>query len=79
MKLNIKYFGMIAEWMNCSEQVIELESGFTVADVRAYLEKKNQKLSGISYQVAVDNKISALDVALTEENEIALLPPFAGG
>ena len=79
MRIKIKYFGMIAEWMNCSEQIVELSIGATVADVRTYLEKENQKLSGISYQVAVDQKVATLDMVLSEENEIALLPPFAGG
>lgn len=78
MKLNVKYFGMIAEWAGTSEQFIEFSKS-TVRDLKTQLETEHPKLKGISYQVAVDQKIASIDLELNENNEIALLPPFAGG
>lgn len=69
---------MIAEWMGTSEEQIEF-SGGTVKDLKSHLENENEKLKGISYQIAIDQKIAADNLELKEENEIALLPPFAGG
>ncbi|MCF8462045.1 MAG: MoaD/ThiS family protein [Flavobacteriales bacterium] len=78
MKLNVKYFGMIAEWAGVTEQAIPF-SGRTVCDLKTQLETEHSKLKGISYQVAVNQKIASVDEELNESNEIALLPPFAGG
>jgi len=36
-------------------------------------------LKGISYQVAVNQKIANKEQILNDTNEIAILPPFAGG
>ncbi len=78
MKLTAKYFGMIAEWISTSENEIYF-SGSTVADLKSQLEESCSELNGISYQVAVNHKISADDTVLNECDELAILPPFAGG
>lgn len=78
MKLDIKYFGMIAEWVGTSEKELEF-SGSTVADLKMQLESSHSELKGISYQVAVNRTISTDDLMLNENDELAILPPFAGG
>jgi molybdopterin synthase sulfur carrier subunit len=78
MKLNVKYFGMISEWVGSSEQSVEF-AGATVQELKMQLERQHPKLKGISYQVAVDHKIAFVDEKLNENSEIAFLPPFAGG
>ncbi len=78
MKLKVKYFGMIAEWAGSTEQSVEF-SGSTIRNLKVQLEAEHPKLKGISYQVAVNQKIASVDEKLNESNEIALLPPFAGG
>lgn len=78
MTLNVQYFGMIAEWVGAAQNEMSF-AGSTVGELKTQLESKHPKLTGISYQVAVDQKIATVDQALTEKNEIALLPPFAGG
>ena len=76
--MNVKYFGMIAEWVGTNQNEIKL-SGTSVNDLKKQLESQYEKLNGISYHVAVDQNIGTEDQELTENNEIALLPPFAGG
>lgn len=78
MKLDIKYFGMIAEWVGTSENELEF-SGSTVADLKSQLESSFSELKGISYQIAVNHTISTDDLMLNEHDELAILPPFAGG
>ena len=78
MKLKVKYFGMIAEWVGSAENELSCESA-SLDDLKTQLESRHPQLQGISYQVAVDQKIAVGEQELTEKNEIALLPPFAGG
>jgi len=77
MKISIKYFGLLAEITNCSEESFEFEGG-SVSNLRQELSEKHPGLSGVNYQVAQDLKIVA-DEGEIHSNKIALLPPFAGG
>ncbi len=79
MKLRVKYFGMIAEWTGCSDQTIELKEAANVSVLRDELRKLFSELESISYQVAVNHQIAANEIELKEQDEIAILPPFAGG
>lgn len=69
---------MIAEWVGAGQNELSF-AGSAVKELRSELESKYPKLTGISYQVAVDQKIATAEQELTESSEIALLPPFAGG
>ena len=78
MKLNVKYFGLIAEWMGRSEEQIDLWEN-SIAALRQQLETNCRRLSDITYQVAVNQKIASEELELSENDEVAILPPFAGG
>ncbi len=78
MKLNIKYFGMIAEWAGTENGELDF-SGTSVAELRAEVEKRIPGLNSASYQIAVNHVIAAEDTIITLGDEIAILPPFAGG
>ncbi|MCB9185870.1 MAG: MoaD/ThiS family protein [Flavobacteriales bacterium] len=78
MKLNVKYFGLIAEWMGRSEEQIDLWEN-SIAALRQQLETNCRRLSNITYQVAVNQKIASEELELSENDEVAILPPFAGG
>ncbi|MDP6908258.1 MAG: MoaD/ThiS family protein [Flavobacteriales bacterium] len=79
MKLNVNYFGMIAEWTGCSNQTIEINRTGTVGSLRNQLQHDHENLGSISYQIAVNHQIAANEIELKEQDEIAVLPPFAGG
>ena len=77
MKLTIKYFGVIAEITECHQEVLE----FSKSSVEELLDLIFEKYPGIKtkeFQVAMHNEIAEKD-AVIATNEIALLPPFAGG
>lgn len=78
MKLNITYFGMIAEIVNCSTEIIEIDY-VKSCNFRHLIEEKYPKISKIEYKIAINQQI--MDSIETNHNEleIALLPPFAGG
>ena len=79
MKLKVLYFGMIAEATNCNEEIISLPSGNNIAHLENLLKNKYKDLQDLSFKIVIDQKILSGNPLLTPQNEIALLPPFAGG
>jgi len=77
MKLTIKYFGLLAEVTQCSEEQIEF-SGTTISELREVLYTKYPPLNGKDFQVA-QGKVLVNNDTIINKKEIALLPPFAGG
>jgi molybdopterin synthase sulfur carrier subunit len=77
MNLKIRYFGLLAEITNRSEETISF-SKKTVSDLLELLFEKYPELKEKDFQVAQDLEIVSKDTLLLE-SEIALLPPFSGG
>lgn len=77
MNLNIKYFGLLVEITQCSEETVSF-SKTTVSELLNFLFEKYPDLKNKDFQVALNNEIVLKDTLITE-NEIALLPPFSGG
>lgn len=77
MNLNIKYFGLLAEITQCSEETLEF-SKTSVSDLLGVLFEKYPGLKEKDFQVAQNHTIVSKDIELLE-SEIALLPPFSGG
>ena len=78
MILNIKYFGMIAEKINCSEEEFEMIFDQNL-DLKSYFENRYPILKTMDYKIAVNQEFSNNIENDRENVEIALLPPFAGG
>lgn len=74
--MKVLLFGMIAEKADASEITISAPSTHAL---RRGLEQRITGLDRLSYALAVDRVITHEDLALTGTEEIALLPPFAGG
>lgn len=79
MKLEINYFGQLVELINTSKELIEVSDNCSVKELKDYLLKRHPLLQDKSYKIAVNQKIANDDTLLSVNNEIALLPPFAGG
>lgn len=80
MTLSIKYFGMIAETIGKQEEKVEIFSQqISVALLVELLLKKYPDLNLKSFKIAVNQSIAENDTLINENDEIALLPPFAGG
>ncbi len=75
--LKLKYFGMIAETIGKSEEDFNLIENLDALTVE--LEKKYQKIKDLNYKFAVNQTLAPTNITLNENDEIALLPPFAGG
>jgi len=77
MQLTVKYFGLIAEVTQCSEEQFEF-SGTHIYELIETVYLKYPKLKEKDFQVAQNNEIVSKDMII-KRTEIALLPPFAGG
>jgi molybdopterin synthase sulfur carrier subunit len=76
MKADVKYYGMIAEKLNRTNEKVELVKGM---NLRAYFENKYPELTSLEYKLAINQEIKETIDEDINEVEIALLPPFAGG
>lgn len=78
MEINVKYFGMIAEAIDQTEEQIEItnEEGL---DLIKFFEEKYPILVEYNYRIAVNEQFSNRINSDLETTTIALLPPFAGG
>ncbi len=81
MRVKIMLFGAIREEAGSSEISEELAAGARVADLRAQLASRHPIIEryGKHLRIAVNREISAEDDALSDGDEVALLPPVSGG
>jgi molybdopterin synthase sulfur carrier subunit len=77
MYINIKYFGQIAEVTQTKEENLEF-SGIIVSELVETLYLKYSNLRTKNFQIAQNQELVSMETELTG-NDIALLPPFAGG
>ena len=78
MRINIKYFGMLAESAGKQEEILELEEDFSVSELKQKQIRKYQIQDPDSVQIAVNQDLNA-ETKLKDGDEVAFLPPFAGG
>ena len=74
--MEVLLFGIIAEKAGKDKLTIVAAS---MSELRERLLKEMPFLGSLSYAMAVDRRIVREDRSLTGDEEIALLPPFAGG
>ncbi|MBX2945973.1 MAG: MoaD/ThiS family protein [Cyclobacteriaceae bacterium] len=80
MKCSVKTFGITRDIAGAKEVVVELPEGSTVADFKNELFSRFPRLSTLtSLFIAVNQSYAEDGQVLNEEDEIALIPPVAGG
>ena len=78
MELSLNYFGMIAEATNIQQEKIDIDVQ-TINDLKLKLVEKYPAITKLNYQFAVNQHLVEDNFQLNNGDEIALLPPFAGG
>lgn len=74
--MRVLLFGMIAG--RAGTDCLELVAADT-AELKALLAARVEGLNELSYALAVNRVIVSGEVSLSGDEEIAVLPPFAGG
>jgi len=79
MEIKVTYFGLIAELAGKSEEALSTPSATSARALREHLENLYPELRQRTYQVAINHSIAHQDTVIQSGDEIAILPPFAGG
>jgi molybdopterin synthase catalytic subunit/molybdopterin converting factor small subunit len=81
MQVSVKLFGSLREEAGDRELVVELAEGATVADLRTQLAERLPSVEKLGDRLAtsVNLELESADHELHGGDEVALLPPVAGG
>lgn len=80
MKYTIALFGITKEIVGSSSTTLEVADMLTTDDLLALLRAEYPQLGAIrSLLLAVNNEYAEQGSALSERDEIALIPPVSGG
>lgn len=79
MKIEVKYFGVIAEKTGKTRETIILPSITNIAAVKTAIVNKYPEIEKLIYKIAINQEILPEDNEITADCELAFLPPFAGG
>ena len=78
MILQLKYFGMVAEAIEKEAEKVEIQHR-TIADLDGLLKRKYPQLATMNYQFALNQVLVDTNEIIKDNDEVAVLPPFAGG
>lgn len=81
MQISVLYFAVFRERLGTSEETLELANGSTVADAVAALAAKHEPIARLQsrFRVAVNQDFVDETHILHDRDELALIPPVAGG
>ena len=77
MNIKLLTFGIIKEIIN--NDSLDFEAIKTTDDLTRFIENKYPKIKDLSYQISVNQELISSNTALNNGDEVAVLPPFAGG
>ena len=77
MKIELTYYGQLAELTGTARETIETDTDSSAALRRALIER-HPALRNRTFQLAADNEILAAEQALPT-HRVDVFPPFSGG
>ncbi len=81
MKVTVLYFGIVRERLGLSQESIDIDAGMTVAALLSRLSSLHPGLAdGVeSVRVAVNRDYVDSTAVLSDNDEVAVIPPVSGG
>jgi MoaE-MoaD fusion protein len=81
MKVRLRLFGAVSERAGLDEETIEIPDGATAGDLLRLVVDRYPSTVGVLGQVAVavNLEVASTGAPLSDDDEVALLPPVAGG
>jgi len=81
MQIRVLFFGLLKDVAGMANDSVSLPEGSTLADLLVYYEARIPRLKELlpSLALSVNQQYASVDVALSANDEIALLPPVSGG
>ena len=78
--MKILAFGIAKEIMGCGSIEIVLEKGTTVDVLKNKLAQQYPELGKLSsFMIAVNNEYATSSIIISEDDEVAIIPPVSGG
>lgn len=77
MKVTVLFFGVLTEVTGSSVKVYEDVK--SIEHLKMRIADSHPETIHYSYRIAVNNEITDGDLPLKDGDEVAFLPPFAGG
>jgi len=77
MKIKVLFFGILAE--EAGSESLEIDYEGDIFGLKQMVEINYPSFGKYSYQVSLNRVIERNNVTLKEGDEVAFLPPFAGG
>jgi molybdopterin converting factor subunit 1 len=79
IQLKILFFGSLTDVVKSASVHTDVKNGFSVDDLKRMLSTQYPLLDNHTFNVAVNQEIVNDTFVLNDGDEVALLPPFAGG
>src|SRR5947209_1178142 len=81
MRIRVLYFAVVRERLRRDEEVVELPDGATVGALLDELSSRHAAVAGLRrhLQAARNRKLARDGEPLADGDEVALIPPVAGG
>jgi len=79
MEIEVAYFGLIAEATQKRKERLEMPATPTVNALSNHLRACYPGLGKTTFQVAINQAIALPETVIQNGDEVAILPPFAGG
>ena len=81
MQIRVLFFGLLKDVAGMAHDSVSLPEGSTLADLLVYYQARIPRLKELlpSLALSVNQQYASVDVALSANDEIALLPPVSGG
>ena len=79
MKVKVLLFGQAAEVFLSDEVSVLLNDKSGLFELKEKLHEENEKLKTLNLKWAVNQELVNSQIELKDGDEIAVLPPFAGG
>ena len=81
MKIHLRYFASLREIVGQNEELLTVEDGARVADVRSLLVDRYPRLQPVMERsaCAVNHGYVPKDAELHEGDEVVFIPPVGGG
>jgi len=81
MRIEVLYFAIVRERLKLEQETMDLPDGATVGDARAAIGGRHPSIASLlpRVQAAVNRSWAPDEHPLADGDELALLPPVAGG
>ena len=77
MKIEVLLFGVLAE--KAGESKITIEKMKDIESLKEYMFTKFPDFKNLTFQISVNQSLIHENMPLKDGDEVAFLPPFAGG